>query len=103
MAHPTRQNSKSKAYKGAVQKSHVENEFKFLCIDNTIQPKKLFGEIQTTLSDIHVSLMPRHQRQCKDVPICSIAYEGAQTLDIHPKWMWDAVSGGLSHYQGDEY
>ncbi len=30
--------------------------------------------------------------------ICpSTAYEGAQTLYIHPIWMWDAVSGDLQH------
>ena len=32
----------------------------------------------------------------KGAPICPFtAYEGAQTLSIHPIWMWDAVSGGL--------
>jgi hypothetical protein len=41
MVHPTCQNSKSKAYKGAVQKSHVENEFKLLRIDNTTPPKNI--------------------------------------------------------------
>ncbi len=39
---------------------------------------------------------PAQIQQCKGAPICpSTAYEGAQTLYIHPIWMWDAVSGGL--------
>jgi hypothetical protein len=33
---------------------------------------------------------------CKGLPIyLSTEYDGAQTLYIHPIWMWDAVSGGL--------
>ncbi len=39
---------------------------------------------------------PAQVLQCKDASICpSTAHEGAQTLYIHPIWMWDAVSSGL--------
>jgi len=40
---------------------------------------------------------PTQVYQCsKGASICpSTAYEGAQSLSIHPIWMWDAVSGGL--------
>ena len=43
----------------------------------------------------------RHNNQIeatcyKGAPMCSsTAYEGAQTLSIHPILMWDAVSSGL--------
>jgi len=38
--------------------------------------------------------------QHKSAPICpSTASQGAKTLFIHPKWLWDAANGGLKPLQ----
>ena len=39
---------------------------------------------------------PAQAEQCKGAHICpSAAYQGAETLCIHIKWMWDALQAGL--------
>ena len=40
---------------------------------------------------------PAHVIRHKCIPICpSTASQGAQTLCIHPIWMWEAVNGGFA-------
>jgi hypothetical protein len=39
---------------------------------------------------------PAQAQQCEGGPIClSTAYQGAKTLGIHMKCMWDAIYAGL--------
>ncbi len=61
---------------------------------STMTPWCLFGSALPKF--IKLLPPPVQVKQCKGAPICpSTAYEGAQTLYIHPIWMWDKVSGGL--------
>jgi hypothetical protein len=80
-----------------------------LCIYAMIRGCSLWGVGASTMTLQHHSdsvIAPIFQNpppliqvgveKCKGAPICpSTASQGAQTLFIHPLWMWDAVNGGL--------